>query len=315
MSRVVKQQTMLVKLSLSHQRLQTLEPRYMRDSHSEALIPLGSDKELRKKYVTPTSPNRARFGRILEDLDSMADMHNTDLVVDQDIKLKGHVSWVGKTSMDINMEVEQESFNEGNSSSYGEVYMQISCPSCCTSVFKYAIRPNPVALSEDQVQLLVDMGFDRSRVEQALRSSNNDKLFPERCDIINIVPLFQERNLYGKIFGGYLMRQAFELAWTNAYLYCQSMPVIKAVDDIVFREPVEIGSLLFLSSQIVYTVENSMQVKVHAEVVNPASGNHVTTNVFHFIFKAPALKAVKVILPKTYIEAMMFLDGKRHLEV
>ena len=31
--------------------------------------------------------------------------------------------------------------------------------------------------------------------------------------------LFQEKNLYNKIFGGFLMRQAFELAWANAALY------------------------------------------------------------------------------------------------
>ena len=29
----------------------------------------------------------------------------------------------------------------------------------------------------------------------------------------------QNRNIYGKIFGGFLMRNAFELAWSNAYLH------------------------------------------------------------------------------------------------
>lgn len=28
-----------------------------------------------------------------------------------------------------------------------------------------------------------------------------------------------KRNLYGKIFGGYLMRQAYEAAWANAAIF------------------------------------------------------------------------------------------------
>lgn len=31
-----------------------------------------------------------------------------------------------------------------------------------------------------------------------------------------MIQLFQQRNLYKKIFGGFLMRSAFELAWANA---------------------------------------------------------------------------------------------------
>jgi acyl-coenzyme A thioesterase 9 len=30
---------------------------------------------------------------------------------------------------------------------------------------------------------------------------------------------FKQRNLYNKIFGGYLMRKSFELAWTTASLF------------------------------------------------------------------------------------------------
>lgn len=34
-------------------------------------------------------------------------MHCADIAVDEDIKLSGHVSWVGRTSMNISMKVEQ----------------------------------------------------------------------------------------------------------------------------------------------------------------------------------------------------------------
>ena len=36
----------------------------------------------------------------------------------------------------------------------------------------------------------------------------------------NVIICFPEqRNLYNKIFGGFLMRQAFELAWTSVALF------------------------------------------------------------------------------------------------
>ena len=35
----------------------------------------------------------------------------------------------------------------------------------------------------------------------------------------NMVLCAQQKNIYHKIFGGFLMRQAFELAWTDAALY------------------------------------------------------------------------------------------------
>jgi hypothetical protein len=35
----------------------------------------------------------------------------------------------------------------------------------------------------------------------------------------NCNDLFQYRNRYNKIFGGFIMRQACELAFTNAYIY------------------------------------------------------------------------------------------------
>lgn len=73
-----------------------------------------------------------------------------------------------------------------------------------------------------------------------------------------------KRNLYGKIFGGYLMRTAFETALSNAailsYVFflvftnwifnSKCIPQVMAVDSVVFKKSVEIGSLLLLSSQV-----------------------------------------------------------------
>ena len=40
------------------------------------------------------------------------------------------------------------------------------------------------------------------------------------------------------------MRQAFELAWSTAFLFLSSQPITKGVDDITFVAPVEIGDIV-----------------------------------------------------------------------
>ncbi|KAG1708488.1 Acyl-coenzyme A thioesterase 9, mitochondrial [Nymphon striatum] len=127
------------------------------------------------------------------------------------------------------------------------------------------------------------------------------------------------RNIHNKVFGGFLMVQAYELAYATSLVFSKSRPFITYVDDILFRKPVEIGSLLYLLSQVAYTDGDNMQIRVHAYVKNPELGTQDTTNVFHFTFKTVDKKAVPEVIPMAYhvfdfAEAMLYLDGKRHLE-
>ena len=46
------------------------------------------------------------------------------------------------------------------------------------------------------------------------------------------------------------MREAFELGWATTCVHAKSRPSIICMDDINFRKPVEVGSLLYLSSQV-----------------------------------------------------------------
>ena len=46
------------------------------------------------------------------------------------------------------------------------------------------------------------------------------------------------------------MRVAFETAWANAAALSHARPKVVDVDNIMFRKPVEVGSLLLLSSQV-----------------------------------------------------------------
>ena len=76
------------------------------------------------------------------------------------------------------------------------------------------------------------------------------------------------------------------------------MPALVHVDDILFRKPVEIGSLLYFSSQVVYTQGHYVMIRVTAEVVQPENGTHDLTNVFHFTLKTDS--QVPEVIPRTY---------------
>lgn len=77
----------------------------------------------------------------------------------------------------------------------------------------------------------------------------------------------QDRNVHGKIFGGYLTREAFELAWTCAYLHgnMKALPNILNIDDINFWTPVDVGSIMRFTAQITYVEGPLIHVSVACE--------------------------------------------------
>lgn len=56
--------------------------------------------------------------------------------------------------------------------------------------------------------------------------------------------------MHFSVFGGYLMREAFELAYTNACAFLRGRPYTVSMDDVAFRRPVPIGSILHFTSHV-----------------------------------------------------------------
>lgn len=56
----------------------------------------------------------------------------------------------------------------------------------------------------------------------------------------------QQRNIHGRIFGGFLMHRAFELAFSTTYAFAGLMPRFVEVDHVDFLRPVSIP--IFVSS-------------------------------------------------------------------
>lgn len=120
----------------------------------------------------------------------------------------------------------------------------------------------------------------------------------------------QDRNLHGKVFGGYLMREAFELGWLCAYMFVKgaSMPEIYFIDDIQFIQAVEIGSAVEFTAVVAYTESNFVHVTVTCDKIQP-TGVRSRTNILKLCFSCN--QEVKPVHPITYDDAMIYLESRR----
>jgi len=118
----------------------------------------------------------------------------------------------------------------------------------------------------------------------------------------------QVRNLHQRIFGGYLMRVAFELAYANAYLFGGGRPRFMEVDHVSFTKPVDVGDLLVFNSRVLYTQSMEGYATVHLQVVawvtEPEAVSASVANQFYFTFRIED-KDVPKVFPANLDEAKL----------
>ncbi|KAK7074699.1 Acyl-coenzyme A thioesterase 9, mitochondrial [Halocaridina rubra] len=351
-----------------------LPSRSMKDSWDSAIIPLGSEIRLREKYMTFLGG--VRVGRLLEDLDvfavwlcykhimnpkQKADLPSPYSIVtalvdridfsqdmtlrpDKDIRLSGHVSWAGRSSMETVISVEQ--VNEGE---WQQVTRAVFVMVARDPLNQGSAIINPLVPDSEEEKELYQAGetnklhrlrvkeeslfrvppneTEKTLIHELFMSMANAKelsftskhrppnsVWLEDTRLKNLIICHPEhRNRFKKVFGGFIMRQAFELAWACAFTFSKQRPRILHIDDIMFRRPVEIGSLLYLNSQVVYSKDNHVQISTKASVMDPATDSIHLTNIFHFTYQVE--KPVPLAIPRMYHEAMLYLDGRRHYQV
>ena len=127
----------------------------------------------------------------------------------------------------------------------------------------------------------------------------------------------QDRNLYGRVFGGFIMRNAFEAAYAAGWCLTGVPPKFLSLDGVAFLLPVEVGRLLTFEAFVDYARDDgrTYSVAVTAKMREPgvAGGEAVTTNTFYFTFysdkPAPRLRL------ESYDDAMRFIEGGRRANV
>ncbi|XP_069687647.1 acyl-coenzyme A thioesterase 9, mitochondrial-like [Periplaneta americana] len=349
-----------------------LPVRKMCDSFSTAVIPLKDDKELQEKYVTVNG--NVRLGRLMEDMDVFAvwvtykhilnprqkpEDYSPYVIVtllidrmsftsfqpksDANIHLSGHVSWVGKSSIEVMVWAEQ--------------YVHGTWEKITRALFLTAAR-NSNNDGPAVVNRLMPVSESEKKIFNGGENRRKNRILRQQASLLKVVPnseeqqvihdLFlktvdkrdptihrrtlppdsewmddhvynsivyghpEERNMHDKIFGGFLMRNALELAWMSAGMYSKYRPELLHISDIHFQKPVNVGSVINMHAHVVYTERNYVQMAVFADVLDPVTSHNITTNSFQYTFENPV--EVYRILPRSYSDAMLYIDGRRHFQ-
>ncbi|KAL1845376.1 hypothetical protein VTK73DRAFT_602 [Phialemonium thermophilum] len=137
------------------------------------------------------------------------------------------------------------------------------------------------------------------------------------------------------VFGGYHLKQTFELAFCCAASFAHARPTFLSADPCTFRHPVPVGSVLYLTATVAYTDPplldgddirsgapqqpqpqqgdvpyTRVHVRVDSKVRDVEHGNAKPTGQFNYTFSVP--RDVKV-LPHSYEEYMIYLDARRRV--
>lgn len=151
-------------------------------------------------------------------------------------------------------------------------------------------------------------------------------------------PQYRNRHNF-MIFGGFLLKQTFELAFCCAAAFSHSRPTFLSLDPSTFDNPVPVGSVLYLTATVAYTdpplvstpddvqqpsnagpklqdgptdvSHTRVQIRIDSKVRNIEHGETKPTGQFNYTFLVP--KDLKV-MPRTYSEFMIWVDARRRAE-
>ena len=112
-------------------------------------------------------------------------------------------------------------------------------------------------------------------------------------------PQYRNRHHF-MIFGGFLLKQTFELAFTTAAAFAHARPTFVSLDPSTFQNPVPVGSILYLTATVVYTDPpligapdekfdagseyTRVQIRVDSKVRDVEHGHSKPTGQFNYTF-------------------------------
>lgn len=342
-------------------------------SRTSILYKFSDDYILREQYRNPW--NEIRMGKLLEDLDALAgtisfkhcsgnDSTTRPLIlvtasvdrmvvkkpirVDIDLKIVGAVTWVGRSSMEIQLEVTQSSeetldpsdsvaltanftFVARDSTTGKSALINQLSPETCKEIllWKKAGERNKMRKKKKQEQKKEIDSEEVNRLNELLSegrifcdmpalADRDSILIKDTCLQNSLICQPQQRNIHGRIFGGFLMRRAFELAFATAYAFAGSSPCFLEVDHVDFLKPVDVGNFLSLKSCVLYTeLDNPTQPQINVEVVahvtRPELRSSEVSNKFYFTFtvRSDAMsngQKIRNVVPATEEEARRVIE-------
>ncbi|XP_026423319.1 acyl-coenzyme A thioesterase 9, mitochondrial-like isoform X4 [Papaver somniferum] len=271
------------------------------------------------------------------------------LRVDADLRIAGAVTWVGRSSIEIQLEVTQPSQDSSRASEDVALTANFTFVARDSKTNKSA-PVNRVLPESEQEKMLWEEAEARDKTRKRKRGekkidiengedkrlkallaegrifcdmpalANRDSiLLKDTCLEYSLICQPQQRNIHGRIFGGFLMHRAFELAYSTAYAFAGLVPCFLEVDHVDFLRPVDVGDFLRFKSCVLYTeLDNPLQplinIEVVAHVTRPELRTSEVSNTFHFTFSVrnpETLKngsSIRSVVPATEEEARRILE-------
>jgi len=262
--------------------------------------------------------------------------------------LSGKVTWVGSSSMEIRMKISASE----DGPEWLEAYFTFVTLHPET---KRAIKISPLLPETNEDRAHFELGAVKAQAKKNARKSKlqlgrplseqslkidaraaqlleeagtllrmpsladpNTMLMDQTSQSNAMVAQPQARNLHDRIFGGFLMRRAFELAFATAYMFGGDKPRFLEVDDISFDKPVDVGDLLVFKSHVLYTMPDGgnlgsyvdehnglplVNIEVECWVTCPEQRKAEVSNHFYFTFALPNKKTCRRVLPANIDQA------------
>ncbi|KAF2013743.1 acyl-coenzyme A thioesterase 9, partial [Aaosphaeria arxii CBS 175.79] len=282
-----------------------------------------------------------------------------------DLELSGQVTYAtGRSSLEISMQVAKAP-KEGQAVRDEDIL--IDCTFTMVSLDPATRKPvnvNPLIVETPEEKRLFELGERNSKIRKQRNQTalikhtpndaesdlihafwqkqlqfhdpHNDLRKPDNVHHMDTTRLQtamimqpQNRNRHHfMIFGGFLLKQTFELAFTCVAAFAHARPTFVSLDPSTFQNPVPVGSILYLTATIVYTDpplidapgESSdhdskytrVQVRVDSKVRDVDHGHSKPTGQFNYTFTVE--KNIRV-MPQTYQEFMMYLDARRRAQI
>jgi acyl-CoA hydrolase len=128
----------------------------------------------------------------------------------------------------------------------------------------------------------------------------------------------EQENVPQKIFGGYLIRRAYELSSICSELVAPDRALVAAVNRINFFHPVRLGDKLNYTSRVVYTSGSFVCVEANIERISRDRSSKALSNSCLFTFanvdNEIYHRPVPAIYPATYAEDARYLAAHRSIQ-
>jgi acyl-CoA hydrolase len=293
-------------------------------------------EELALGYVRRTAPQAWVVTAAIDDI-----VLHTAADVTRDLALHARLNWVGRSSMEVGIRAEHRGPQPVHAAScYFTMVARVGEGEAARSIavepLEYVAeiekRRRDKAIqgrenrqerldtaskppTREEYELLARLhaaqeqpGFVEGggRLAGKLTSMSWERMYPE------------QENVPSKIFGGYLVRRAYELATIQAEEIAPNRPVIVRVNRINFLQPVRIGDKLRFVSRIVHTGRTSLCVEVAIERISRDRVTKALSNtcVFTFVNVDDRMvpQPVPPVYPTTYAEDARYLEAHRRHE-